>query len=702
MACCWNPKKRKFSECKGKPAEHPSCQLKEKQEERQSSQPKGKWEQQQFSQSKDRKFLIDCMRTGKEDEALHMIAAMGARSLCQYEYVEGSGYFQGTPFYHAMKLRRPRIVSALLKKGVIWDVQTYTHEYKDLFECIENNKQDESLDLVKGLVVPNIEQCKSYYNDVFGTSLINAVQHGMMKVVTALLEKVVDPYKRETSETEVLGACLKRNMQDEVLEMVASMNVTALNHTPSNRYGVYVETLMNAVQFGRNKVVRALLEKRVEWNEPLSLEIKAVFECIESDKQDEALDLIASLDVTALNLIAYYGQGVYVTAIMYALQQGRLRVVRALLVKGAEWDKYHTFETTALFECLERTMHSETLDLIASMEVENLNLIADYDFGNNLTALMYAVLLDEMRIVKALLEKGVDVNVGQVVNDVYGYSEETPLYYAIRNDKIALMNMLLEHGADPLFNRANKQRYIGCRKEMWNVSLKVSFNLAMIRGIFTLDRIIPFINMYTEINKHLCLCFALQYGFHARVKLQIIHIIQSGGVVCLGNPDNTAMEVGYPCAKGICSNVFNTLKGALNIWIDNRRQVHAWDSDARLFLTLICATDYVHENSCLYKTIEAYMDSVKSQIIPVDLDALNRRRCKQQHKLEERQQVLAWMADITKHPSTLKHICRVYIRRSIPKLCTEAVETLPLPRKLIEYVNVVDRLFVRKQQTPRY
>jgi len=513
----------------------------------------------------------------------------------------------------------------------------------------------------------------------------------MMSVVRALLKKLPNTHRRESFEIEVLFECLKHNMQDEVLDLIASMDVTALNHIPHKRNGVYVKTLMNAAQYGRNKVVRALLEKRVDWDEPLSREIKAVLECIKSNKQDEALDLIAPLDVTTLNLQADYGQGVYVTAIMYALQQGRLGVVKALLVKGAELDRYHTFETKALFECLKRTMHKEALDLIASMDVENLNRIADYEDGNNLTALMYAVLLDEMRIVKALLEKGVDVNIGQVVCDEVGLCEETPLYYAIENGNIALMDMLLEHGAVPLFNQT-KARYIGFLKEMWDVSSNISFVLAFEKGELIFNCILRFTNMYTEIDKHMCLCFFLKFRFNVGIKKQIHQIIQRGGVVCSGKPDNTAMEVGYQGAKGICGNIFNALKRTLSIRINYERNVHTCLSDARHLLTLLCATDYMHESSCPYKTIETYIDTAKANIIPVDLDGLDDLNLKRlEQALEERRQILTWMTDITKQPSTLKHICRVYIRRSIPRLCTEAVETLPLPSELIDYVNIVDR-----------
>jgi len=687
MACCWNPKKRQSSQCKGK------------REERPSSQSKGKWEQRQSSQSEDLTILLDCMKDGKEDEALHMIASMGVRSLCL------DVKYRGTPFHYAMELRLPRIVSALLKKGVTWDVHKYTREIKALFKCIENNKQDKALDLVGALNVTSKKQRYYYYNVVYATTLMHAVYHGMIKVLRALLEKLADPNKSESLEKEVLVECLKRNMQDEALDMVASMDVKALNHIGYNENGVYVTTLMQAVQYGRIKVVRALLEKRVEWDEPLSLEIKAVFECIESNKPDEALDLIGELDVMTLNLLADYGQGVYVTVIMYALQQGQIRVVRALLVKGAEWDKYHTLETKALLECLERNMHNEALNLIASMDVANLNLRADFKEdpwgGKNVSPLMCAVLHGEMKIVKALLEKEVDVNVGQVVNDGDGYWEETPLHYAIGNDNIALMDMLLEHGADPLFDQA-KTRNIRGKKDI-RVPPLISFVLAFRKGGSIFGRIIRYSNMYTEfadselfgskVVKHTCLCYALQYGF-VRVKHIIHHFIQRGGVVCSGNPDNTAMEVGYPGAKGICGNIFNALKRTLSIRINDGRNVdfHTCLSDARHLLTLLCATDYVHESSCLYKTIMTYIDTAKANIIPVDLDGLDDLNLKRlEQALEERRQILTWMTDITKQPSTLKHICRVYIRRSIPRLCTEAVDTLPLPSELIEYVSVVNR-----------
>ena len=695
MACCWKPKKRQ------------SSQTKENQEERQASQFNRKWEQRQSSQYKDLTFLLDCMIDDKEDEALHMIASMSVRSLCLDVNVKRYVYtrYLGPPFYHAMKLRRPRIVSALLKKGVDWDVLRYTQEYKDLFKCIENNKQNKALKLVVALVVTGDKMCMDY--EVYGTTLINAVQHGMMRVVRALLKKLVDPYERELSEIDVLFECLKRNMQDEVLDLIASMDVTALHHIPHKWNGVYVKTLMNAAQYGRNKVVRALLEKRVEWDEPLSREIKAVLECIQSNRLEEALDLIASVDVTTLNLQADYGVDVYVTAIMYALQQGRERVVKALLVKGAELDKYHTFETKALFECLKRNMHKEALDLIASMDVENLNRIADYKDGNNLTALMYAVLLDEMIIVKALLEKGVDVNIGQVEYQKSGFCEETPLYCAIKNGNTDLMDMLLEHGADPLYNQTKTRYYQNFHgtKEMVVVSPHVSFILAFCKAGLSFYRIIRYTNMYKEfVDFHqsgtklatTCLCFAVPYGFGGRPnhKNPIHQIIQRGGVVCLGNPDYTAMEVGYPGAKGICGMVFNALKNKLNIRIDDRRNFdfHTCHKDARHLLTLLCATDYVHENSCLYKTTETYTDTAKANNIPVDLDGLDDLDRKiWEQALEERRQILTWMTDITKQPSTLKHICRVYIRRSISRLCIEAVETLLLPIELIEYVSVVNR-----------
>ena len=715
MACCWNRNthqcsqsevkgvERQSSQSEVKGVERQCSQSEVKGVERQSSQDEEKWDYRLLGETQTQNVLIDCINDGKEDMALCLIASMDVKSL----HFGRIGYNE--PYHCALEMTMPRIVNALLKKGVIWEVHWYTHEIKDLFECIENNKQDEALDLIGALDVTSNTHRRNYYNGVYATTLMNAVQHGMIRVVRALFEKLVDPYERESIEIEVLGSCLNRNMQDEALALVASMDVTAFNHIPYYGNGVYVKTLMNAVQYRRIEVVRALLEKRVERDEPLSLEIKAVFECIESNKPDEALDLIGALDVTALHLLAYYGQGVYVTTIMYALQHGQIRIVRALLVKGAEWDKYHTLETKALLECLERTMHTEALDLITLMDVANLNIIADFKEdpwgGKNVSPLMYAVLHGEMRIVKALLEKGVDVNIGRVccssTYSVSDFCEETPLCYAIREENIALMDMLLEHGADPLFDQA-KTRNIRGKKDIRVLPL-ISFVLAFRKGGSIFGRIIRYSNMYTEfadselfgskVVKHTCLCYAVQWGF-VRVKHRIHQIIQRGGVVCSGNPDYTAMEVGYPGAKGICGNIFNALKRTLSIRINDGRNVdfHTCLSDARQLLTLLCATDYVHESSCLYKTIMTYIDTAKANIIPVDLDGLDDLNLKRlEQALEERRQILTWMTDITKQPSTLKHICRVYIRRSIPRLCTEAVETLPLPSELIEYVSVVNR-----------
>jgi len=389
-----------------------------------------------------------------------------------------------------------------------------------------------------------------------------------------------------------------------------------------------------------------------------------------------------------------------------------MSVVRALIEKGANTDIRHSLEMKAVFECIENNQQNEALNLIASMDASTLNLILDYGTvlqrRKNVTALFKSVQKSQIKVVKALLAKGVDVNIGEVVfevtRDIHSI-RETPLYYAIQGGHIALMDMLLENGADLQLNPEEK-RFSGLSGKTYEYHEPndlygfprpyniMAFNTALRKGGYTLSRVLQYSNMSTEFGwireKHTCLCYAVEYylaDFFSLNRYQCMQqTIQRGGVVCSGNSQNTASKVNIAGAKEICSNIFHFF----NLMVNGG--FCTYSETAQSLLSMILATDYIHENSCLYKTLKTYTDTIKPRTTPFEFDMFDyRTRKRVVHTLEGRKQVLARLSNITRQPSKLKHICRVYIRRSIHGLCTEVVETLPLPTKLIDYVNVVDK-----------
>jgi len=539
--------------------------------------------------------------------------------------------------------------------------------------------------------------------------LMYAMKLGLPKIVSALLEKGVEWDEPHSRKIKALFECIENNQQDDALHLIASMDKTTINCLAYYRGNVNLTAIMHAYQHSQMRVVRALLEKGVDWIERLSPEIKSLFKCIESNQQDEALHLIASMDETTIG----YDEGdVNVFALMYAVQYSEMRVVRALIEKGANTDIRHLLEMKALFQCIENNQQDDALDLIASMDVSTLNLILDYGRAlrrkENVTVLFKAVQKSQIEVVRALLAKGVDVNIGEVVfggmRDTH-WIDETPLYYTIKSGHIALMDMLLENGADIQVNPEEKC-FVGMSGKtyeyheqnnpyvcaIWKYNIR-AFQAALRKGGYTFNRILLYSSLSTEfgckLEKHTCLCYAVEHFYAPNIYQCIQQIIQRGGVLCSGSSYNTARNVDIVGAKGICSNLFRCLELMFGRGNTIAGFFCTYPETAHSLLSMIFATDYMHENSCLYKTLETYTDTIEPKPITCMYDERNRKRVA--HTLEERQQVSARMSNITKQPSKLTHICRVYIRRSIPGLCPEVVETLPLPTKLIDYVNVVDK-----------
>jgi len=354
-----------------------------------------------------------------------------------------------------------------------------------------------------------------------------------------------------------------------------------------------------------------------------------------------------------------------------------------------ERDTSQSNELKTLLDCLRCNKEDEALDLIASMNAGTLSLYQDDGvpvglFEARCTFLMLAVMRGQMRVVRALLEKRVNINEGRLLVDFDGRHTlaNTPLLYAISSENISLLDLLLENGADPLF-------VDGKYTDICRYVSNIPFISALGKGGYIFNRILQYSNVFTTFGprqyvhseKHTCLCYAIRHHLcesSSRDSFQCVEkIIEKGGMVCSGYPHYTSRDEFFPCTW------LHTSEGSCNEIAKCLTEENFHDASAVYeCLSLVCSTDYVHEHSTLYKTLATYTDGITK---------CNSRAAR--HKLAELPySYLTWMANISKQPSTLKHICRVCIRRSIPELSIDAVKRLPLPIELIDYVNVVNKV----------
>ena len=323
-----------------------------------------------------------------------------------------------------------------------------------------------------------------------------------------------------------------------------------------------------------------------------------------------------------------------------------------------------------------------------------------------ITPLMRCVQLRQPKAVSALLEKGVDANkgIGWYFNRQFIW-QNTPLFYALTFDIIPLIDMLLEKGADPLLDSEKSKKLIANGVQHGGDFWLIPFTLALKKGVSMFNRILQYTNVFTEIgpDKRTSLCDAVElhfargrdsffdqksfYNMQAKSFYCMQEIVAKGGVVCSGDTDSPSEELDMVSSRGVCSHIVRCLNKMLNVDDTIVGNIFLYPIEALRFVSLISVTDYMHENSCLYKTLAICTDIFKARQICFDLhelDDVSRERVEQ--KFEQRRQVLSWMTNITKHPSSLKHICRVFVRRHIRSLSKEAVQTLQLPDELINYV----------------
>ena len=231
----------------------------------------------------------------------------------------------------------------------------------------------------------------------------------------------------------------------------------------------------------------------------------------------------------------------------------------------AERDATHKSDKLdALFGCLRGDKEDEALDLIASMDVTTLSCLRfpyvedktaveeywwyvcvlkqNFPEQNIFTVLMVAVMRGHMRVVKVLLEKGVDMNAGHLLWNGKYTLINTPLLYAISSENVSLLDLLLENGADPLYDG---KRYL-------NVS-DIPFLSALGKGSDIFNRILQYSNVFTEFgfdtyNKHTCLCYAITTHLDKYVSPEsfqfIQKTIQKGGIVCSEHSSNSMQSPG--------------------------------------------------------------------------------------------------------------------------------------------------------------
>lgn len=123
------------------------------------------------------------------------------------------------------------------------------------------------------------------------------------------------------------------------------------------------------------------------------------------------------------------------TALMYAVDNDRLSIVKMLIELGVDLKK-HNQGARALLRAIS---NNKDYNIVESLVNAGTNV--NYIDTNHSTALIYATLQSRRQVTELLLSKGVDVN----IKNEYGMS---PLMMAARGDDEEIIKMLLDAGAD--------------------------------------------------------------------------------------------------------------------------------------------------------------------------------------------------------------------------------------------------------------
>jgi ankyrin repeat protein len=275
------------------------------------------------------------------------------------------------------------------------------------------------LDIVKALLEKGADV---NLKDNFGhTALIWTAKNGRLDIVKALLEKGVNVNLEDSYGCTALIRAAQNGHLDIVkalLEKGADVNLKDnLGHT----------ALTSAAQNGHLDIVKALLEKGADVNLKDKNGDNALMCAEKTPHLLVMIELIKKHISAELNATKINGTPL----IIWAVEYGRLDIVKELLEKGADVNLKDKYGHTALI----RAAYNGRLDIVKALLEKGADVNLKDNFGH--TTLIWAARKDRLDIVKALLEKGVNVN----LEDSYGC---TALKWAARNGHLTVIEELIK------------------------------------------------------------------------------------------------------------------------------------------------------------------------------------------------------------------------------------------------------------------
>ena len=342
-----------------------------------------------------------------------------------------------------------------------------------------------------------------------------------------------------------------------------------------------------------------------------------------------------------------------------------------------------------LLTCIQFGSPKSCQEMIDSMDVKKLNKRVRLNLPRysdlTVTPLLWATMLKRHCSIDHLLKKGVKPNKTGHYHDLGVMFVYSPLLKAVENGDLESVNLLLEAGADP---QASVVGPFMMEEEggsvQWQRTL-TPLQQSLIEGKCNNVHIVESLLRHSHINKamddkgHTCLCTAIKlywYGYFEPSELNIdyiIRIVLHGGTLCAGSLFDGVVQCEY--LKALLSHTFH-----IEISRSESGQKTGELSIAKSYLDAVKGllfTDYLHENSTVFKTIRHFL-------------TLLERQFKLVFKNKESESDYAWLSSQCNTPATLQHICRVNIRNSFKKFSAERCNELPLPKQLHEYLVLVN------------
>lgn len=312
----------------------------------------------------------------------------------------------------------------------------------------------------------------------------------------------------------------------------------------------------------------------------------------------------------------------------------------------------------------------------------------DY-IGYTVTPLIWAVMCGRYEMAKHLLSHRVIVDrIGSHIRRCGSLCWFSALMKAVENSNTRMVELLLEYGAQVQVKvsgpRSDEEEgaTIQYRKHLFPLDLGLGKNLNIYKSLLSRADIL----LQYGHGKHTCLCYALEQYLSvsksSRLNVNyILEVIDRGGQVCdgVGSKD-------MPPGKRSCTYLQQLL------WKLKPRYKQADDASSLSHfddfhcLQLICCTDYAHELSPCYRAFKVYPELYRHALAaPAG---------------KEFDEYIHWIINYVKSPSSLQHISRVVIRRSIEPCSFKKCRQLSLPDRLISYVSLDDR-FVKQLKEGR-